>query len=128
MAIQGDTAIVGVGVLGKHLCRLILEVSSSSPSAARVLGVTKTSNNHEAILKDLVGGHTTADDGNHRRFQLVTSEDVAASGAERRFDNVVFCAPPSGFDDYPLAVQTAIDQLWAGPERGVFVFTSSGAV
>jgi hypothetical protein len=123
MAIKGDTAVVGVGVLGKHLCRMILEDSSTS---SRVMGVTQTSNNHETIRAD-IGFHHHADGD---RFQLITNEDLAAAScSERRsFDNVVFCAPPSGFTDYPLAVRTAMDQLWAGPDKGVFVFTSSGAV
>jgi nucleoside-diphosphate-sugar epimerase len=130
MAIKGDTAVVGVGVLGKHLCRMILEDSSTS---SRVVGVTQTRNNHESIRADIGHHHHHAGDSDDR-FQLITNEDVAAAAASsskklwRRFDNVVFCAPPSGFTDYPLAVRTAMDQLWAGPDHGVFVFTSSGAV
>jgi hypothetical protein len=111
MAIKGDTAVVGVGVLGRHLCRMILDDSTSTS----VMGVTKTSTNHNAILQDI---------GHAHRFQLITSEESCS----KRFDNVVFCAPPSGFADYPQAVQSAIDRLWAGSEKGVFVFTSSGAV
>jgi hypothetical protein len=133
MTIKGDTAVVGVGVLGKHLCRMILEDSSTTSS--RVLGVTQTSNNHETIRADIGYHHHHHAGGGDDRFQLITNEDVAAAAASgskkslwRRFDNVVFCAPPSGFTDYPLAVRTAMDQLWAGPDHGVFVFTSSGAV
>jgi hypothetical protein len=132
MTIKGDTAVVGVGVLGKHLCRMILEEDSSTTSS-RVLGVTQTSNNHETIRADIGHHHHHQTGGGDDRFQLITNEDVAAAASSskqlwRRFDNVVFCAPPSGFTDYPLAVRTAMDQLWAGPDHGVFVFTSSGAV
>jgi len=47
---------------------------------------------------------------------------------EEKFANVVFCAPPSGFDDYPGAIKEAADNLWAGPDQGRFVFTSSGGI
>ena len=54
------------------------------------------------------------------------------------FKNIVFCAPPSGFDDYPSAIQNVIDTLWVGggvkEEEGncddscAFIFTSSGGM
>lgn len=41
----------------------------------------------------------------------------------------MFCAPPSGFEDYPAAVQNVLTNYWAGPSGGgVFVFTSSGGI
>ena len=53
----------------------------------------------------------------------------------RRYRDVVFCAPPSGFDDYPMAVDEVASSLWSGPSSsssggggGTFVFTSSGVV
>jgi hypothetical protein len=72
------------------------------------------------------------------RFRLLTS-DEAYNNIQEKFDMVVFCAPPSGFDDYPQAVHDAIERLWkkrpndatqsAGEQQhGLFVFTSSGAV
>lgn len=82
-----------------------------------VTGITKTSNNH-ASIRELVGGGD--------RLRLALASDTAA---EEKFQNVVFCAPPSGFDDYPAAVEEAAQKYWAGSEAGgVFVFTSSGAV
>lgn len=47
----------------------------------------------------------------------------------KTFDNVIFCAPPSGFEDYPGAVEYAASELWSGIESGgTFVFTSSGGM
>jgi hypothetical protein len=61
------------------------------------------------------------------KLQLVTQDDFV--GSETRFQTVVFCAPPSGFDDYAAAVQAAATNLWMGPDSGgTFVFTSSGGV
>lgn len=82
----------------------------------KVTGITKTKDRHEAILADI---------GPSDRFQIMTGEEVEG----RIFKNVVFCAPPSGFDDYPGAVESIVTQTWAGPSGGgVFVFTSSGGM
>jgi hypothetical protein len=82
-----------------------------------VTGITKTTNNHESILAS-VGGASD-------RFEVKTGDECKG----RNYQNVVFCAPPSGFDDYPAALEDAITNLWAGSsEGGVFVFTSSGGV
>ena len=89
---------------------------SSNDNTWRVTGITKTPKRHAEILDQV--GHSD-------RLSLVTADAV---GSER-FDNVVFCAPPSGFEDYPAAVKDAVENLWVGPKQGgVFVFTSSGAV
>ncbi len=67
-----------------------------------------------------------SNDKSESTFHLSTFDDIPK---EKQFTNVVFCAPPSGFEDYPLAVQNAIDTLWSGPEKGgAFVFTSSGGM
>ena len=109
-----NCAVVGVGVLGTSLCRQLLDEDDSW----QVTGITKTSNQHADILNQ-VGAHHSD------RFSLVTGDAVS----DERFDSVVFCAPPSGFEDYPAAVKDAVDNLWVGPEQGgVFVFTSSGAM
>ncbi len=85
-------------------------------------------------------GHAEAAGGGgevNDRFQLVTMEEVLASTST--FRDVVFCAPPSGFEDYPSAIESAATRLWTGiPNNnggegeeevvGSFVFTSSGAV
>jgi hypothetical protein len=86
-----------------------------------VTGITKTSNRHQDIL-DEVGG----DYGG--RFTLQTSEDrKLESGTKYKY--CVFCAPPSGFDDYPGALTSAIGNTWEGPsDGGIFVFTSSGGI
>lgn len=81
-----------------------------------VTGVTKTKNRHESILAEV---------GPSDRFQVKTGEECQAA----KFQNVVFCAPPSGFEDYPGAVEECITKTWAGPsEGGTFVFTSSGGM
>ena len=82
----------------------------------QVVGITKTSNNHQSILEKV---------GNSDRFSVKTSDECKG----QKFQNVVFCAPPSGFEDYPSAVEEAVSNLWAGPdEGGAFVFTSSGGM
>ena len=81
-----------------------------------VTGITKTRSRHEEILADV---------GSSDRFQVKTSDEVVGT----TFQNVVFCAPPSGFDDYAGTLKECITQTWAGPsEGGVFVFTSSGGM
>lgn len=111
-------AVVGTGVLGTSLCHQILQ----DPSLAhmKVTGITKTSNRHESIKEQvLVGDAASASE----RFALQLTDELAETD---KYDNVVFCAPPSGFEDYPAAVQDAVQNVWSG--KGVFVFTSSGAV
>ena len=107
-------AVVGVGVLGTHLCRQLLQESSSTTT---VVGITATARNHGTIRAAL-------DDSD--RLQLFTGDD---DDETKKCTNVVFCAPPSGFEDYPAAVKAAAEKYWIGPEGGgTFVFTSSGAV
>ena len=82
-----------------------------------VTGITKTTNNHQNIL-DAVSD-------NEDRFEVTTMDDCNG----KTFDNVVFCAPPSGFDNYPGAVKDAVTNVWSGLDRGgTFVFTSSGGM
>lgn len=121
-------AVVGVGVLGTSLCRQILEDWKQADdddddmfNSVVVTGITKTANNHDAIRAHLGSGGGD-------RVRLVTASDLSSS-TDVKFQNVVFCAPPSGFEDYPAAVKEALEKYWAGPDSGgVFVFTSSGAV
>jgi hypothetical protein len=112
-----NVAVIGVGVLGTSLCRQIrTEFLVSS-----VTGITKSTARHAQIREQVVG----ADQADSDQFRLVTPDKLD----RRRFENVVFCAPPSGFDDYAAAVKDAVQNIWAGEEKGgVFVFTSSGAV
>jgi nucleoside-diphosphate-sugar epimerase len=86
----------------------------------KLTGITKTTTNHNAIREKV--GMDSED-----RFQLLTTDEC--EGTETKFKHIVFCAPPSGSEDYPADVRKSADTLWAGPEEGgVFVFTSSGAV
>lgn len=81
-----------------------------------VTGITKSTNNHASIREAV---------GNKDRFSVVTMDDCKGE----TFDNVVFCAPPSGFEDYGGAVEDAVTNVWSGLEKGgAFVFTSSGGM
>ena len=83
---------------------------------AVVTGVTKTPTNHPSILETV---------GESDRFSVKTADECKGS----KYKSVVFCAPPSGFDNYPAAVEDAVTTLWAGPsEGGLFIFTSSGGM
>lgn len=107
-------AIVGCGVLGTSLCKQIL--SCPEMESVKVWAITKTRNNHESIKETV---------GENPNLNIVTMDDLTQ---ETKFENVVFCAPPSGSDDYPGAVKDAVDALWCGPDKGRFVFTSSGGI
>lgn len=58
-------------------------------------------------------------------FRLTTLEDISS---DEKFTNVIFCAPPSGFDDYPSAIQETLDNVWVGGDDGKFIFTGSGGM
>jgi hypothetical protein len=107
-AVTSSCAVVGVGVLGTHLCEQLASLGTLS-----VTGITKTVNRHEEIREKV----------SSEKFELFTLDQMEE---DRPFENVVFCAPPSGFEDYPGAVKHAAEKLWN--KKGVFVFTSSGAV
>jgi hypothetical protein len=111
---NGDILVVGCGVLGTSLCKQLL--SSTDFGSCSITAITKTKNNHMSIL-DQVGAHDN--------FHLRTFDETPR---EKQFQNVIFCAPPSGFEDYPGAVKQCIDAFWSGPEDGLFVFTSSGGI
>ena len=82
-------------------------------------GITKSKSRHEDILA------AVGEAGASGRFEVKTSEECQG----KTFDNVVFCAPPSGFDDYAGAVEECITTLWSGPSSGgSFIFTSSGGM
>lgn len=114
-------AVVGCGVLGTSLCRQLLD--NSNFDSRKVTGITKTTSKHEQI-RSAVGGAAATADGDER-LQLLSANDVAS---DAKFKDVVFCAPPSGFDDYPAAVREAIDRYWDKDLGGCFVFTSSGGI
>jgi len=114
---QDDVLIIGCGVLGTSLCRQLL--LSSSPSRRSIVGVTRTNNNHAMILASMPTSATSS-------FKVATYNDLLSE--DRKYPNVVFCAPPSGSEDYPKSVQDAMNDFWSGPNVGRFVFTSSGGV
>lgn len=113
MTNRNDVAVIGCGVLGTSLCKQLLE--SPDFSSRTITGVTKTSNRHESISKQV---------GENKRFVLTTADEIQG----QKFRDVVFCAPPSGFDDYPAAVEDAVANVWEKTSDGVFVFTSSGGM
>jgi nucleoside-diphosphate-sugar epimerase len=113
MSNRNDVAVIGCGVLGTSLCKQLLE--SPDFASRTITGITKTSNRHESILKQV---------GDNERFALKTADEIQG----QTFRDVVFCAPPSGFDDYPEAVRDAVTNIWDKSSDGVFVFTSSGGI
>ena len=106
-------AVVGVGVLGTSLCRQILETTDWT-----VTGITKTTNHHDEIRQAMPETQAS-------RLTL-TTRDALPPGT--KFPNMVFCAPPSGSEDYPGEVKDTVNTLWSGPDDGVFCFTSSGGM
>jgi hypothetical protein len=77
--------------------------------------VTKTRTRHESILEQV---------GDKERFSVKTTDEIQG----QRFRDVVFCAPPSGFEDYAAAVEDAVMNVWDSTSDGAFVFTSSGGM
>jgi homoserine dehydrogenase len=128
MTPPSSCAIVGVGVLGTSLCRQILLESEDAKLQNVVLtGITKSTSRHDDIRKRVFTNKSSTEKNNQQeqqRLRLLTSEQAYESS--ETFDHVVFCAPPSGFDDYPKAVRDAADKLWN--RQGTFVFTSSGGM
>jgi nucleoside-diphosphate-sugar epimerase len=109
-----ECAVVGVGVLGTSLCRQLLNDNNYE---WKVTGITKTSHRHTDIWKQ-VGDH-------EERFTLQTVDTVL----DKKYPYCVFCAPPSGFDDYARAVEDAMNTFWDKTAvDGIFVFTSSGGI
>jgi len=75
-----------------------------------VTGITKTDINHENIVKQVVAGEEDS-----LKFALKTSDDVMneiQSGEQPKFKDVVFCAPPSGSDDYPSEGMFSCSKMW----------------
>ena len=107
-AYDRDVLIVGPGVLGSRIASEWLE---RYPSAV-VVGQTNTERAHETLR---LAGVTA-------RTKDFPSDDPSAG---RSFAYVIFCAPPSGSEDYPGELRDAL-KYWNG--RGTFVFTSSSAV
>lgn len=123
-----DIAIVGCGVLGTSLLKQL--VTSPEFESKSITAITKTTNNHESILKSVEESSSSSSSQRSASFDLTTMDEIPK---DQKFSNVVFCAPPSAFDDYPGAVADASDNLWCGTNdggdgEGTFVFTSSGGI
>lgn len=98
-----DLLIVGPGVLGSMVAELWLQRFPK----ARVVGQTNTERSH----------------GRLRAMGLEPRTKFQGDGTA--FPYVIFCAPPSGSDDYPKEVAEAV-QHWN--HKGGLVFTSSAGV
>lgn len=111
-------AVVGVGVLGTSLCKQLLALHDKEKlKELSITGITKTNQRHNQILNQI-----NAADKN--RLELVTMDQALQEG--KTYDHMIFCAPPSGFDNYAEAVQQAVTSFWN--RQGTLVFTSSGGM
>lgn len=108
-----EVAIIGMGVLGTSLAKQLLETTDYN-----LMGITKSKSRHEDLLNEICGVSEYKG-----RLQLMTIEE--AMSANNEYPNVVFCAPPSGFEDYPQGIASAAR---LHNRKGSFVFTSSGGV
>eukprot|EP00986_Skeletonema_menzelii_P020260 scaffold30667_cov166-Skeletonema_menzelii.AAC.1 len=117
---KADIAVVGCGVLGTSLCKQLL--SHPDFASRSITAITKSTARHDDIRKQVLQSDIDSD-----RFTVKTFDDVLETSSSS-FQDVVFCAPPSGFDNYPSAVKEAAEKLWAADKSGSFVFTSSGGV
>lgn len=104
---QQELLIVGPGVLGSYLGTLWNDEFGDG----LVFGQTKTETNHEKLK--ILGINPMC-------------KSPSLTNNSRRFANVVYCAPPSGSENYVEDIQTALDSSWDG--TGNFVFTSSAGV
>ncbi|CAM9487033.1 unnamed protein product [Choristocarpus tenellus] len=105
MSGSNDLYIVGAGYLGKLIGKQWRE---KFPSAT-IYAETRSTTKHEAL----------------RNSGL--SPTLRGSREEgKRFANVVFCAAPSGNDNYSGEVSAATAEVW--DQSGTFVFTSSSGI
>ncbi|CAM9204862.1 unnamed protein product [Chrysoparadoxa australica] len=87
--------------------RLLGEQWKAAEPSSTVYGETRSTDRHEALAESGM-------------------EPTLRGSRTVKCDNVVFCAAPSGNDDYAGEVAAAASEVWTG--RGVFVFTSSAGV
>mmetsp|Transcript_8999 Transcript_8999/g.13049 ORF Transcript_8999/g.13049 Transcript_8999/m.13049 type:complete len:357 (-) Transcript_8999:293-1363(-) len=122
MMSDNNVAVFGCGVLGSSLCRQI--VQSPPDGIESITAITKSTKRHESIRTDVLSN------GSERiPFSVTTAEEALSDGTAKKYKHVVFCGPPSGFEDYASAVKQCMEKLWLGPsDGGMFVFTSSGGV
>jgi nucleoside-diphosphate-sugar epimerase len=122
----GDVAVVGCGVLGTSVCRQLMQQQQSLHFTS-LTGITKTTSHHEDIRRSVLGGF--AEEISHDKFSLSTIEDIRQNGRPK-FQNVIYCAPPSGSADYAKDIEDCITTMWIqhSTQNSKFIFTSSGAV
>lgn len=107
-----SVAIIGMGVLGTSLAKQLLETTEYT-----LLGITKSISRHNDLVNEICTNKSYKE-----RLTLKTMDE--ALNDNEQYANVVFCAPPSGFDDYASAVDSAARLR----SSGSFIFTSSGGV
>lgn len=96
-----DLLIVGPGWVGQRVASLWMQLHPG----VRVVGESRSNKNHEELK------------------ELGIIPKLAADSTDEHFRYVVFCAPPSGNDDYAGAVRSAVERT---DPKGMVVFTSSG--
>jgi len=114
-----DLLIVGAGVLGK----LVAAQWRKAHPEARIVGETRTDATHDELRSLGIEPRTPP----HHEKNAGSEGDGDAA-----FPFVIFCAPPSGSEDYAGEVARACDR-WIGDAtsasaRGALVFTSSCSV
>ncbi|KAJ7538561.1 hypothetical protein O6H91_11G054300 [Diphasiastrum complanatum] len=100
---EKDLLVVGAGALGSLLAQSWLKTNPG----CKVVGVTNTTKRHEEL----------------RGLGILPT--LKQTESIEQFPYVIFCAPPSGSDDYPAELRLAA-QRWNG--LGSLLFTSSSAV
>lgn len=125
-----DLVVVGCGVLGTSLCRQLvqnIQTRQQFLNIQSVVGVTGTTNNHASILESVQNtDQSSSSVAQQPSFCVKTYDEIILE--KRKYKNVVFCAPPSKFDNYAEALENVMDDLWDQNAGGVFAFTSSGGV
>ncbi|KAL2630328.1 hypothetical protein R1flu_015014 [Riccia fluitans] len=101
---KADLLVVGPGVLGTMVAQEWFKVNEGE---CNVVGQTNTTNHHERL----------------RSIGILPVTKDARQG--EKFSNVIFCAPPSGSEDYAAEVRAAAER-WNG--EGSLLFTSSTAL
>lgn len=115
--IMSKLLIYGCGTLGTYISHQLL--TGFDFSRTILTAITKSHYHHDLIQHEI---------GDTSRFQLWTYQefiDNICQNRESRFPNVIFCAPPSEFQNYEEVVQMSMDQFWLGNQYGKFLFTSS---
>jgi len=106
-----DLAIVGPGVLGS----LVAEQYKDSNASSTIALVFRSEDAERRTRLESEG------------YIVTTSAEAGKSGLKAK--NVVFCAPPTGNNQYAEDVARAVKEIWTGSAGGgAAVFTSSGGV